>query len=162
MDNLIIENATIRYRNFSGRKTEFNSEGLRNFNVIIDDEDLYNKLIEDGWNVQIKQTEDGESYGQLKVAVSYMRKPPVIKQVTMRNGKPKITMITEETVGDIDNLDIKNIDLSISPSHWQKGGREGIKAYLKTMYYELIEDEFAHKYYDDSDDFGASDLPFET
>lgn len=160
INNLVIRDADIKNRNFAGRKDEFNAEGMRNFSVAISDMGLCDKLIEDGWNVRIKEYDDGESIGFLKVAVSYMKKPPKIVQVTSRNGKNKLTNITEETVGDIDNLDIKNIKLEITPRPWSKGGRSGIKAYLKTMYYDLIEDVFAADYYDDEDDFGPSELQF--
>ena len=160
INNLVIRDADIKNRNFEGRQDEYNKEGDRNFTVAIADPELCGKLAEDGWNVRVREYDDGTVIGYLKVAVSYKKRPPVIKQVTVRNGKNKIVDIREETVGDIDNLDIKNIKLEITPRYWNNNGREGIKAYLKTMYYELVEDVFAADYYSDEEDSGASDLLF--
>jgi hypothetical protein len=155
-NNISIENAKIIFRNFSGRETQVNSAGDRNFCAVIEDQSLIDQLTEDGWNLKI--LEGNEEYGDapkhiLKVAVSFKNIPPKIYMVTKKNK----TLLTEETVGTLDYADIKNIDLIIAPYNWEMLGKSGVKAYLKTMYVVIEEDEFAYKYVnnEDNDDEGV-------
>ena len=143
-NTLIMENAKIRFRNFSGRPDEFTREGDRSFALVIDDEDLANKLKEDGWNVRMRMPKnDGEDpWYYLKVKVKFGDFPPKIIEVTSRNRVP----LNEETVGILDSAELKSVDVEISPYHWEIGGRSGITAYLKTMYATIEEDPFAAKY----------------
>lgn len=143
-NTLIMENAKIRFRNFSGRPDEFTREGDRSFALVIDDEDLANKLKEDGWNVRMRMPKnDGEDpWYYLKVKVNFGGFPPKIIEVTSRNR----VSLNEETVGILDSAELKSVDVEISPYHWGIGGRSGITAYLKTMYATIEEDPFAAKY----------------
>ena len=143
-NTLVMENAKIRFRNFSGRPDEFTREGDRSFALVIDDEDLANKLKEDGWNVRMRMPKnDGEDpWYYLKVKVNFGGFPPKIIEVTSRNR----VSLNEETVGILDSAELKSVDVEISPYHWEIGGRSGITAYLKTMYATIEEDPFAAKY----------------
>ena len=143
-NTLIMKNAKIRFRNFSGRPDEFTREGDRSFALVIDDEGLANKLKEDGWNVRMRMPKnDGEDpWYYLKVKVKFGDFPPKIIEVTSRNRVP----LNEETVGILDSAELKSVDVEISPYHWEIGGRSGITAYLKTMYATIEEDPFAAKY----------------
>lgn len=143
-NTLIMENAKIRFRNFAGRPDEYTREGDRSFALVIEDEDLANKLREDGWNVKMRlpKEEGAEPWYYLKVKVNFNGVPPKVVEVTSRNR----VALNEDTVGILDTAELKSVDVEVSPYHWEVGGRNGITAYLKTLYATIEEDPFAAKY----------------
>ena len=146
---LAIENARIFFKNFSGRPGKYNREGVRNFNVEIDDEEFAQQMIRDGWNIRVRPPrEEGDPVRyRVEVTVNFEHHPPRIFLVTRKNR----VELTEETVGQLDTADIDYIDMVIKPRPWvvQEGTpyeKSGIKAYLRSMYVTLAEDVFAEKY----------------
>lgn len=142
-NNLVVENARILFRNFSGKEGRFNPAGRRNFCVILETE-LANILLEEGWNVKWLEPRDVEDTRQayLQVSVNFNNFPPKILLITSR-GK---TLVTEDTASMLDWAEIENVDLIIRPYEWEVSGKTGIKAYVKSMYITIVEDEFEHKY----------------
>lgn len=151
---LEIEGARIIFRNFSGKADKFNAAGNRNFHVVLDP-DTAMSLADDGWNIKMREPreEGDEPFYHMQVAVRFENFPPKIVLVTKRNQ----IELNEDTVGMLDNADIADIDLIISPSRWEVNGKTGIKAYLKTMYVTIVEDRFADKYAAKAEE---EDLPF--
>lgn len=141
--NVTIENAKLAFRNFSGKEGRFNAAGQRNFCILLDD-DVAKDLSRIGWNVKVLKPRDEGDDPQpyIQVTVSYRVLPPKIVVLTSQNK----TILGEETIHVLDWAEIDNVDLIIRPYQWEVNGKTGIKAYVKSMYISLIEDELEKKY----------------
>jgi hypothetical protein len=144
-NNITIEGARIGFRNFSGKEGRFNPAGRRNFCVFLD-ESLAKVLEKDGWNVRWLQPRDEQEapQGYLQVAVSFDNIPPKILLISSR-GK---TILDVDSVSLLDWAEIQEVDLIIRPYNWAVNDKGGVKAYVKSMYVTIAEDEFEKKYYD--------------
>lgn len=151
---LEIEDARITYRNFRGEGSKYNREGDRNFAVIIPDEEIKDELVEAGWNVKIREPRDGydEPFMFLPVKIKYNKegRGPAI-YVLSGNGKP--TLLSEDTVSMLDEIDIASISMDLRPFEWDINGKTGITAYLQAMEVTQNIDRFGAKYTE-------NDLPF--
>lgn len=146
-----IENAQLLFRNFSGREGQYNREGDRNFAVLLEDPKLVKTLRSEGWNVkELKAREEGEEpQPYLQVAVNFKgKRPPKIVLIAERLGTTIRTDISEDEVDTLDWVEIANADLVLNPYEWAVSGKSGVKAYLKSLYVTLDQDELDAKYSD--------------
>lgn len=147
---LLVEDATIIFKNFAGRAGKFNKEGERSFALVIEDPELAQSLREEGWNVKIMpaRTEDEGVFCYLSVAVVFPtaeRNFPIkIVQFT-KNGPVELNA---ETVGLLDMARFSSCKVAIRPYNWTTSTGSGIKAYLRTMHVVLEEGDFASDYDD--------------
>ena len=162
IDRAKLEGFQITFKNFSGRETNFNRAGNRNFSVVLDDETA-DQMKADGWNVRVKEYDDGSRRNTLQVAVRYDidRFRPKVVMVTPKGDHFKTTVLSEDTVDCLDAARVVSADLILNPSSWRNAmGNSGIKAYLQTGYFVVEADEFEDKYAEEECPEEEADLPF--
>ena len=144
-NTITIEHVKLIFRNFSGKEGRFNAAGDRNFCILLSDKDAEN-MTAAGWNVHMLQPKDPDADPQpyLRVSVSYKNKPP---RVVLMTSKGK-NLVDEPEVNVLDWADIEDADITLNPYSWDVNGKNGIKAYLKSIYVTLVEDALENKYYD--------------
>lgn len=145
-NSIIVENARLIFKNFSGNEGPYNTAGVRSFSLLLDTPELIQLFGDAGFNIKPlrMREEDTEQHYHLPVAVSYKAIPPEVYLVTA-NGK---VPLTEETIGNLDYSQIELVDLSIRPRFWELNGNSGIKAYLKKMFVTINQDPLDLKYAD--------------
>ena len=141
---LQIDEARIIYRNFSGAPSKFNREGDRNFAVVINDEEIKDALIEEGWNVKIKapREEGDEPFMYLPVKVKFNERGP---KVYLKSGKAT-NRLDEESIDCLDHVDIVSVDMDIRPYDWEVQGKTGRTAYLQSIWVTQEVDRFADRF----------------
>ena len=141
---LQIDNARIIVRNFRGEASKFNREGDRNFAVIIDDEEIADRLAADGWNVKIKPPkEDGDMpFMYLQVKVKFNGRGP---RVYLKTGRA-MNRLDEDSIDCLDDIDISGVDLDIRPYDWEVNGKTGRTAYLQSIEVTQECDRFMDRY----------------
>lgn len=144
IDNLKIENAKIMFRNFSGKASQYNREGSRNFCIRISDPETAQSLTDIGWNIRMlapRDKEEAPTY-YLPVSISFDNYPA---NIVLHKGAVA-TKLVDDMVNMLDFAEIKNVDIIVRPYQWEVRGEKGIKAYVKTMHITLEEDPFEYKY----------------
>lgn len=160
--NIVVDDAQIIFRNFRGIDRGYNPKHEKSFSLLVNPDRFdIESMRDDGWN--IKQLKPREGYEDepinyhLPITVRWDNFPPLIYLVTkVEGGKYRRTRLDEETSFMIDTAEIANVKLEISHGRtYDFGGKVGIKAYLKKMYIELVEDKFeeAYDFIDDEDPF---------
>jgi len=139
-----VNDARIIYRNFSGEGSKFNREGDRNFAVVIDDEEVKDALVAEGWNVKIKppRDEDDSPFMYLPVKVKFNERGP---RVYLKSGRKQM-LLKEDTIDCLDHMDILSVDMDIRPYDWEVQDKTGRTAYLQSMFVVQDADRFADRF----------------
>lgn len=144
-----IQDATIKWTNFSGRPTKFKPEGGERTFVVELDQKLAEDMRDDGWHVRfpddpIEEDEEQTKAPIISVKLGYSPKarPPKIVLITSKGAQ----YLTQDMVEILDSMDFTQVDVKFNSSNWEFGGKSGIKAYLKSMYLTMDEDELDRKY----------------
>jgi len=142
--HVVLEDVRIVFKNFAGKEGKFNREGDRNFAVLLDD-DVARDMLADGWNIKwLKPREEGEpEQAYLGVSVNFRGpRPPLVVLITSRGR----TNLSENECELLDWADIAMVDMIVRPYSWAVNGASGIKAYLKSIFVTIREDELELKY----------------
>ena len=156
--NLKVSGARLIFKNFSGKGSEFNAEGSRNVCMVVDNEQIYDILLKDGWRFRTQKREDGSyaepfeelangrvafPYTQLRLNYASQRPPKVYLHTSAnRHGD----LLNEATVSELDYAYITDAKLLINPSHWEVRGERGTKGYINVMHVTIEDDPFAADY----------------
>ena len=146
VNNINIEGANIIWKNFSGERDKFNP-GKRGFSVVIDDKEMADELKKEGWNIKERPLQEGADPSEQEWTLPVKLNMNRYTQVWLIVGNHK-TLLNEDTVAQLDVVDIVNCDISIRPYEWEMSGRTGITAYVDSMYVTIRENKFAEKYAD--------------
>lgn len=146
VNNINIEGALIIWKNFSGERDRFNP-GKRGFSVVIDDAIMADDLRNEGWNIKERPLQEGADPSEQEWTLPVKLNMNRYTQVWLIIGNHK-TLLDENTVSQLDVVDIVNCDISIRPYEWEMSGRTGITAYVDSMYVTIRENKFAEKYAD--------------
>lgn len=146
VNNINIEGASIIWKNFSGERDRFNP-GKRGFSVVIDDAVMADEFRNEGWNIKERPLQEGADPSEQEWTLPVKLNMNRYTQVWLIVGNHK-TLLDENTVAQLDVVDIIDCDISIRPYEWEMSGRTGITAYVDSMYVTIRENKFAEKYAD--------------
>ena len=162
---IVVEDAKLIFRNFSGRGDTYNREGSRSFCLILDTPELYSWAEDHGWPIKHRGAEGEEGYDYIKVEVSYKFdsiKPLVVFIKDDGNGHPTKTQIDENGINVLDWTEIIKADIMIRNRKWKFNNNEGFKPQLSaiyaTLYIDPLEAKYGNYFKNGEDDV---DMPFD-
>jgi hypothetical protein len=165
---LEVENVKIltgNFRNFAGEPDRFNPQGgKRYFNFEIDDAEIANQLLNDGWRVKTwaPHDENADPRYYLKVTIGrYVQFARMVQSngdwVDLIDERAPQGVDPQEALGCLDRADIRFADLVITPRRHDDGM---FTAYLKSGWFIIEEDPFAHKYASAAKSVDTEAVPF--
>lgn len=147
--DVTFKDVTLRFKNFSGKATDFNVEGNRNFHVeLTEDMVEYLNNVElntksgrtvKGANVKTYIPKEEGAAPRYSIKVLFGAYPPEEMWYVTSKGKTRLNM---DTVGNLDHMYIEKAKVQVSLSTYEKGSNCGITAYLKKLIVWIKEDDF--------------------
>lgn len=142
------------WRNFSGRQTDYNAAGVRNFNIGFKNPEDVQMLIANGFNVKYtKERPDQPDYQPtpyLKINVGYHKDPSMRNLDPIVNvyvkGKNNPVTYDEDMVGSLDSSRIIYADIKINSREYTIAGRSGTSAYLRELNVVIEDTSFGTDY----------------
>lgn len=135
---LVVKNAVLIYRNFSGKPDAFNSRGgIRKFCLALA-LDVAHDLEELGWNIKWWSPgpdEEGYPFAWTEIIVRMESNwPPIIHKNTEFAGKKTRTKLMEEELASLDTDILERVSVCINPHHHDPSPNGStIKGYLRNM-----------------------------
>lgn len=115
--------------------------------LVIPDIQLARQMMDMGINVKLTRPKEGEEEGFepryfVRIVVNYESEWP--PKVYLVSGDSEPVMMNADTIGMLDKMWIKNVNVQLNPHPWS----DGVSLYVKTMYVEqaLEDDPFAARY----------------
>ncbi len=138
-----IENAPVKYRNFSGAKTQMNKEGDVNFEIVIDEEVAKN-MMKDGWYIKEDTSNPDKTEYRIKLRLGEFGEPEVYvigedgNAIPFHRGKWR----------RIDKMTISFVDVVFHQSKktFEYQGGEYYSAYVDELYVNIVESDLKKKY----------------
>lgn len=161
--NIEVRDAVIIWKNFEGRENKFGSR-KKTFNLVLNQE-MADRLQEDGWNIKYREgREEGDDplyYTEIVVNMEHddERYNPEIKLYSSFGGRRSCRNLTNETVRDLDQLELERVDLEIHPYEHGRGGYK-IKGYLNKLNAVQAEDRSFGGFYASYMDEAPEEIPF--
>lgn len=130
-----------QWRNFAGRRTDYNLAGNRNFTLAFNDSDQIEMLKSAGFNIKYTQPRedhpDYDTMAYLTVKVVYHHDPsksfmdPEVNVYLQGTNQPE--SYDESLVGILDNARILYADCILNGNEYTVQGRSGTSAYLNLL-----------------------------
>ena len=122
----------------------------RKGNVIIPDEETARQMMDYGINVKQTRPPEGEEEGFVptyfvSVIINFDCPNRFKPRIYIVSGNSERVRLDEESVGQIDDMWVKNVNVTLAPNEYEEGR---FSLYVRTMYVEqsIDDDPFAERY----------------
>lgn len=142
---LEIDGAEIKYPNLEGRADQFNRNGERYVNIIVDEE--YVDFLRNDLGINVKERprnkEGTEFEYSIKAKMRFNGRTTIYLSDTMTSKHIKIN---EDTANVVDTANIVYADFDLNVREWELGGRSGVNLWIDKANFVQEYDRFAQKF----------------